>query len=91
MNNFINEIFKQITGKNFNGETIAIGWKASNQMRELGLDTATIEDVFKNGRTVTTKVQEYQNAIVSESFRWDTRHNRWEITSVRLYKRENHK
>lgn len=57
-------------------------------MRELGLDTATVEDVFRNGRKVTSVVQDYKYYTISVSYRWDENKKQYVITSVRLYKRE---
>jgi hypothetical protein len=74
-------------GKTREGK-VSIGYWANIQMRDLHLDTDTLEDVFRHGRQVTTIVQDYQNYSISIGYRWDENKKQYVITSVRLYKRE---
>ena len=92
MKQFLKDIFKQLTGSSSPRESkVEIGYWAYQQMRKLRLDTDTLEDVFRNGRKVTTIVQDYQNYTISIGYKWDERHTCYVITSVRLYKREERK
>ena len=89
MKQFLKDILKQLTGTSSPRKSkVEIGYWAYKQMRELRLDTDTLEDVFRHGRKVTTIVQDYQNYTISIGFKWDERHSQYVITSVRLYKRE---
>jgi len=87
MKQFFKDIVKQLTGGNFGGEKVMISWRANNQMKDTGIDTATVEDIFKNGRKVTSVVQDYRYYTISVSYRWDEKYQSYVITSVRLYKR----
>jgi hypothetical protein len=86
---FIKDIIRQLIGSSSPRENkVEIGYWAYKQMRELRLDTDTLEDVFKHGRKVTTIVQDYQNYTISIGYKWDANKTCYVITSVRLYKRE---
>ena len=89
MKQFLKDMFKQLTGTSSPRKSkVEIGYWAYKQMRELHLDTDTLEDVFSHGRKVTTIVQDYQNYTISIGYKWDETHSCYVITSVRLYKRE---
>jgi len=89
MKQFLKDIFKQLTGSSSPRESkVEIGYWAYKQMRELRLNTDTLEDVFRHGRRVTTIVQDYQNYSISISYKWDEKKSCYVITSVRLHKRE---
>jgi hypothetical protein len=89
MKQFLKDIVRQLMGSSSPRESkVEIGYWAYKQMRELRLDTDTLEDVFRHGRKVTTIVQEYQNYTISIGYKWDERHSCFVITSVRLYPRE---
>jgi len=89
MKKFLKDILRQLTGASSPRENkVEIGYWAYKQMRELRLDTDTLEDVFRHGRKVTTIVQDYQNYSISIGYRWDENKKCYLITSVRLYKRE---
>ena len=86
---FIIDTIRQLTGSaNPRQGILSISYRASIQMHELHLDVATLEDVFRHGRKVTSIVQDYQNYTISISYRWDENKKHYVITSVRLYKRE---
>jgi len=89
MQQFLKAILRQLTGfSSPRGSKVEIGYWAYKQMRELRLDTDTLEDVFRHGRKVTTIVQDYQNYSISLGYKWDENKTCYVITSVRLYKRE---
>ena len=89
MKKFIQDIFKQLLGVTPTREAkVEIGYWAYKQMQELRLDSATLEDVFRHGRKVTTIVQDYQNYTISIGYKYDGVKSCFVITSVRLYKRK---
>ena len=89
MKRFIQDIFRQLLGvAPTRAGRVEISYWAYRQMQELCLDTATLEDVFKHGRKVTTIVQDYQNYTISIGYKYDGVKSCFVITSVRLYKRK---
>jgi hypothetical protein len=85
MKQFLFDILRQLTGSNFRSGRLRLTRFAYTQMRELHLDLATVEDVFRHGRKVESLVKNYGSYSVSVSYRWDGNKNRYVITSCRKY------
>ena len=88
MKQFLFDILRQLTGGNFRKGKLIISWYANVQMRDLHLDTDTIEDVFRHGRKVESIVQSYGDYSISISYRWDENKKHYVITSVRKYENQ---
>jgi hypothetical protein len=85
---FLIDILRQLTGTSFRSGKFSIGFWAHRQMTELGLDSGTLEDVFRHGRKVTSIIQDYGDYSVSIGYRWDENKKCYVITSCRKFKNE---
>jgi hypothetical protein len=91
MKEFLKDILRQLTGRNFRKGGLDITWYANVQMNDLHLDFKTLEDVFKYGRKVESMVKNYGDYSISVSYRWDENKKQYIITSVRKYENQERK
>jgi hypothetical protein len=85
MKTFLKTIYRQITGDTARSGRLSVTGRALVQMKEIGLDMDTIEDVFRRGRKVESSIKGYGAYSASVSYRWDDAKKQYVITSCRKY------
>jgi hypothetical protein len=88
MKQFLLDILRQLTGRNFRKSKLIITYWANVQKIDLGLDMNTIEEVFETGRRTESKIKNYGDYSISVSYKWNEKNSQYVITSVRKYENE---